>query len=339
MQGRRDLEAASERGDGGAVRVHATWLAMALELSGALDDAAAALIDAEHGDDQADPMVLRAFVPVIRGAVDAQRGDAVSVARQLDSLPEGSHLDIRVQAWGSRAEVWSHALRGEFDAAVDVALRSADDLDQRAWHYWAARLYHDLVRIGRPNVAAEALATSCAAVHVSAVLVHLMSEHAAAATEGDAAALDAVAGGWMAAGAALFAAEASGQASVRHATAGRADLAARSAARAQTWLRRCPGAVTPALAGWRSSLTDREREVGWSAAAGHTSREIADRLVISVRTVDNHLAAVYRKLGISGRDELGPALGLVRAGNSDRVPRSGAALRGSDLATGAQPSS
>ena len=42
------------------------------------------------------------------------------------------------------------------------------------------------------------------------------------------------------------------------------------------------------------------------------SREIADRLGVSVRTVDNLLQTVYRKLGVSSRDELRAA--LVEAG-------------------------
>ena len=45
-------------------------------------------------------------------------------------------------------------------------------------------------------------------------------------------------------------------------------------------------------------------EIARLAAAGASSKEIAGELVVSVRTVDNHLAAVYRKLGISSRAEL-----------------------------------
>ena len=51
-------------------------------------------------------------------------------------------------------------------------------------------------------------------------------------------------------------------------------------------------------------LTRREREVAGMAAAGASSREIADKLVLSVRTVDNHLQNVYSKLGVTSRDEL-----------------------------------
>ncbi len=51
-------------------------------------------------------------------------------------------------------------------------------------------------------------------------------------------------------------------------------------------------------------LTPRELEIAHAAAGRLRSREIAARLGISERTVDNHLAKVYGKLGISTRDEL-----------------------------------
>jgi DNA-binding CsgD family transcriptional regulator len=40
---------------------------------------------------------------------------------------------------------------------------------------------------------------------------------------------------------------------------------------------------------------------------------VAADLVLSVRTVDNHLANVYAKLGIPGRAQLASALGLAEA--------------------------
>ncbi|MFC4037710.1 AAA family ATPase [Dactylosporangium siamense] len=51
-------------------------------------------------------------------------------------------------------------------------------------------------------------------------------------------------------------------------------------------------------------LTPHEWRIAYAAAEGRTSREIADRIVLSVRTVDYHLGNVYRKLGIRSRREL-----------------------------------
>jgi DNA-binding CsgD family transcriptional regulator len=56
--------------------------------------------------------------------------------------------------------------------------------------------------------------------------------------------------------------------------------------------------------GQLSSLTARQREIVALAATGATSREIATRLSVSARTVENHLQNAYTKLGITSRDEL-----------------------------------
>ena len=50
-------------------------------------------------------------------------------------------------------------------------------------------------------------------------------------------------------------------------------------------------------------LTPRELDVARLAARRVRSREIAATLDLSVRTVDNHLARIFRKLGLSGLDE------------------------------------
>jgi DNA-binding CsgD family transcriptional regulator len=57
-------------------------------------------------------------------------------------------------------------------------------------------------------------------------------------------------------------------------------------------------------------LTPREREVVLMAARGMTSRQIAERLVISVRTVNNLIQHAYVKLGVHNRREAAAALGL-----------------------------
>jgi DNA-binding NarL/FixJ family response regulator len=51
-------------------------------------------------------------------------------------------------------------------------------------------------------------------------------------------------------------------------------------------------------------LTRREREVAVLAAQGVSSRDIGDRLYVSARTIESHLARIYHKLGIHGRAEL-----------------------------------
>ena len=64
------------------------------------------------------------------------------------------------------------------------------------------------------------------------------------------------------------------------------------------------GATSPdarAAGAGRTVLTDRERQIARLAADGVPSRDIADQLYLSTRTVDNHLQRVYTKLGVTGR--------------------------------------
>ncbi|GCF08828.1 response regulator [Dictyobacter arantiisoli] len=53
-----------------------------------------------------------------------------------------------------------------------------------------------------------------------------------------------------------------------------------------------------------SSLTEREREILKLVAEGHTNNQIAERLVISPKTVDTHRTHVMDKLNLHSRAEL-----------------------------------
>jgi two-component system response regulator NreC len=66
-------------------------------------------------------------------------------------------------------------------------------------------------------------------------------------------------------------------------------------------------AAPPASDGPIEELTDREREVLRLLALGHTNQEIAQELIVSVRTVESHRAHVMTKLRVGTR------AGLVRA--------------------------
>ncbi|WP_427173972.1 LuxR C-terminal-related transcriptional regulator [Arthrobacter sp. 92] len=62
-------------------------------------------------------------------------------------------------------------------------------------------------------------------------------------------------------------------------------------------------------------LTKRERNIVSLAATGMSDRMIADKLQISVRTVEGHLYRCYLKLGIAGRDELAAVAGIISDGS------------------------
>ena len=57
-----------------------------------------------------------------------------------------------------------------------------------------------------------------------------------------------------------------------------------------------------------AALTPRQRQICELAAAGKSNRAIAQALFLSVKTVETHLAAGYRKLGVNTRAGLAESL-------------------------------
>ena len=109
----------------------------------------------------------------------------------------------------------------------------------------------------------------------------------------------------------MLAAECAAAAARAHEARGAASSAEAARARCDDMLRRCEGACPATVERLRTSspLTARERQIARLAAGGRTTREIADQLNVSARTVDSHLAHVYAKLGVDGRHELAAAIG------------------------------
>jgi DNA-binding CsgD family transcriptional regulator len=76
--------------------------------------------------------------------------------------------------------------------------------------------------------------------------------------------------------------------------------------RADALAQQCGGADTPALrqASEQLPLTDRELEIVMLIADGVSNRAVAERLTLSVRTVETHIYRAMSKTGTTSRDEL-----------------------------------
>ena len=68
-------------------------------------------------------------------------------------------------------------------------------------------------------------------------------------------------------------------------------------------VQRIPRGPTPATRENPAGLTERQLDVLGLLAEGLSNPEIAERLVLSVRTVDHHVSAILAKLGVSSRRE------------------------------------
>jgi DNA-binding CsgD family transcriptional regulator len=75
---------------------------------------------------------------------------------------------------------------------------------------------------------------------------------------------------------------------------------------------------TPAASGLASDLTEAELKVATLAAQGNTNQQIADKLFVTVSTVEQHLTRVYRKLRVDRRSELRQRLGGPSGDPTDR---------------------
>jgi DNA-binding CsgD family transcriptional regulator len=63
----------------------------------------------------------------------------------------------------------------------------------------------------------------------------------------------------------------------------------------------------------RFQISKREKDVLESLLAGQANKEIAEKLSISVRTVENHLSSIYQKTETSGRIQV---INLIRANSN-----------------------
>jgi DNA-binding NarL/FixJ family response regulator len=125
--------------------------------------------------------------------------------------------------------------------------------------------------------------------------------------------------------AALALSEADDDAVVREAMDRLQDLGARPAARLiarqlrERGVRGIPRGPRAQTRQNPAGLTARELEVLTHLTEGLRNAQIAQRLVVSEKTVDHHVSAVLRKLGVQSRGEASAA--AIRLGLTDALPR------------------
>lgn len=311
----RDARAAAEQGyqeaaqigDRGLVSWWASLRASVAQVQGDLVTAVASLREAVAIDEEHDPIGHSKHHLTMLAGVLAMGGN---VAEAQACLRRAEEMDVAIprvlmpQAEKNRA--WVAAAAGELSTAAEIALRGAALAREAELPYLEASLLYDAVRHGYVNRVHDRIIDL--AVDVESELVLAYATAATARAHNDGAGLEAAAAAFEELDAPLPAVEclrmavaayrASGQSRRANATSERARLVA-----VRNKLSGVP-ADDPTLL-----LTQREREIALLAARRSTSKDIARDLQLSVRTVNNHLARVYAKLGVSGRAELAELLG------------------------------
>jgi DNA-binding CsgD family transcriptional regulator len=140
---------------------------------------------------------------------------------------------------------------------------------------------------------------------------------------GDAYELAAVSDQFEAMGDRVAAIDAAAHAAIAYRHADRRGSALRCSTRAAALAEQCGGARTPALsqAAEPLPLTNREREVVMLLGEGLSNRDIAERLTVSIRTVEDHIYKAMAKTGATRRDELAALLFRPQKRQDDKTPR------------------
>lgn len=209
------------------------------------------------------------------------------------------------------AEAAAQAAAGALEEAADTALAAARYAASLGLWATVGAAAFDAARYAVLPEALELTAT--AAERVDGPLPAHLADFARARLTNDPRALSTVSQHFANVGTLLYAAEAADAAARALQLAGDQRAAARAATRARALHARCAGAAFA----WAGStldaalLTPREQHVATLAAAGKSDAAIATELDISVRTVQNHLARGYTKLGINNRRDLAPIVNTM----------------------------
>ncbi|MGO9033037.1 LuxR C-terminal-related transcriptional regulator [Mycobacterium sp.] len=134
----------------------------------------------------------------------------------------------------------------------------------------------------------------------------LAARFAVALRDGDAAELSSVSEEFERMGDLVAALDAAAHAALAYRSQDLRGSALTCSARGDALAEQCGGASTPALrqAARPLPLTDREAEIVMMIGEGLSNRAIAERLTVSVRTVESHIYRAMAKTGTTSRDEL-----------------------------------
>ncbi len=245
-----------------------------------------------------DPFATRQALAAFRVIAAGLAGESIGAAALLDDLDRSWPDPLPFSAgFVALGRGWVHLARGDETGAIPHLADAMSAMQAAGQASFVPLAAHTLAHLD-PGAPLEGLSGPPGG------LADLVEREATAIRSRDPHALAAVAEDLHRGGFWSMAAEAL----VRAADLG-GDRGARRAMRAFEMLARCPGARLPAFAGRTPPLSSREVDVARVVAMGCSSADAADRLHVSVRTIDNHLGRIYGKLGIDGRDDLPAVFG------------------------------
>ncbi|GGU52683.1 AAA family ATPase [Lentzea flava] len=254
-------------------------------------------------DSEALPMMWDVLLLAEFAAGAALLGQSERAERALARAEAGLRPAWRIARFAvGTARSWVLAGAGHVNQAMQAALDNAAAARAHGANSEEIVSLHDAARFGAdtsPRLLELAKSRKDP-------LTTAYASHAQARALRDPAGLEEVAAAFAACGATLYAAEALAEASRLSRLHDRPREADRLERQASALAESFDGATTPGLVvtSTLAALTPRQLEIARLAVAGLTNVEIAERLAIAKRTVDNHLHTTYAAVGVTGRGGL-----------------------------------
>ncbi|WP_187344502.1 helix-turn-helix domain-containing protein [Aldersonia kunmingensis] len=217
----------------------------------------------------------------------------------------------------SIAQAWMAASQGAVSEAISVLLSTAERASSKGQFAAEALCRQTATQFGNRTSAPRLRELEAI---VEGPRVGAAAKFAVAVHDSDAAELATISEEFERMGDLVAASDAAAHAALAYRSQGLRGSALRCTTRADSLAQQCGGAVTPALRQASETLpfTDREREIVMLIGEGLSNRAIAERLTLSIRTVESHIYRAMAKTGTTTRDEVAA---LVRPSATSRVNR------------------
>ena len=297
---------------GAAVAGRAALGAGRLHSAGALFEQAAVGLSATH----ALGWGYRYHVP--RATALAMCGSTVEAATALAALDTQRRPFRLLDYERSLARAWVAAGQGAVSEAISVLLSAAERASAKGQFAAEVLCLQTATQFGDRS---GSLRLRDLEAIVEGPRVGAAARFSAALSEGDAAELAAVSEEFERMGDLVAAVDAAAQAALTYRSKGLRGSALGCATRADALAEQCGGARTPARrqASEPVPFTDREREIVMLIGEGLSNRAVAERLTLSIRTVESHIYRAMAKTGTTTRDELAALLPRTGGEQSDRL--------------------
>jgi DNA-binding CsgD family transcriptional regulator len=241
-------------------------------------------------------------------AVRGSTGEAAATLAVLDKRRLFRSLDYE----SSLARAWVVAGQGAVSEAITVVLSAAERAAAAGQFAAEVVCLQTATQFGDRTSAPRLRELESM---VEGPRVGLAARFAVALRDGDAAELSSLSTEFELMGDLVAAVDAAAYAALAYRSQDLRGSALICSARGDALAEQCGGASTPALrqASQPVPLTDREREIVMMIGEGLSNRAIAERLTLSVRTVESHIYRAMSKTGTTSRDELAALIPSHRA--------------------------